>query len=58
MNEEAHSSSFSQSFIDISINLGRMALFIYRHGDGHTIQDLEIQNRIQSLIWKPILIDS
>ncbi|CAK8534682.1 unnamed protein product [Lathyrus sativus] len=57
MNKEAHNSSLSQSFIDLSVNLSRMALFIYQHGDGHTIQDPEIQNRIQSLIWKPILID-
>ncbi|WJX73075.1 hypothetical protein P8452_56896 [Trifolium repens] len=38
MNKEAHNSSFSQSFIDTSINLARMALCMYQHGDGHTIQ--------------------
>lgn len=58
MNKEASNSVFSKSFIDISINLGRMALFMYQHGDGHTIQDPEIQNRIQSLIWQPIPIIS
>ncbi|KAL5066847.1 hypothetical protein RYX36_017734 [Vicia faba] len=56
MNKEACSSAFSKNFIDLSINLGRMALFFYQHGDGHTIQDPEIQNRIQSLIWQPIPI--
>ncbi|KAI5397328.1 hypothetical protein KIW84_063226 [Lathyrus oleraceus] len=58
MNKEACNSVFSKSFIDISINLGRMALFMYQHGDGHTIQDPEHQNRIQSLIWQPIPIIS
>jgi (-)-alpha-terpineol synthase len=54
MNKEAHNSSFSQSFIDTSINLARMALCIYQHGDGHTIQGPKIQNRILSLIFQPI----
>ncbi|KAL5100648.1 hypothetical protein RYX36_004975 [Vicia faba] len=57
LNKEAYSSSFSQSFIDISVNLSRMALFFYQHGDGYTIQDPGIQNRIQSLIWNPIPMD-
>ncbi|GAU30097.1 hypothetical protein TSUD_55810 [Trifolium subterraneum] len=54
MNKEAHTSSFSQSFIDTAINIGRMALFMYQHGDGHSIQDPEIQNPIESLLWRPI----
>jgi hypothetical protein len=54
MNKEAHTSSFSQSFIDTAINMDRMALLMYQHGDGHTSQDAAIQNRIESLIWKPI----
>jgi len=54
MNKEAHNSSFSQSFIDIAINYGRMALFMYQHGDGHTVQDTGMQNRIMSLIFRPI----
>ncbi|XP_058728355.1 terpene synthase 10-like [Vicia villosa] len=58
MNKEECNSPFSKSFIDIAINLGRMALFMYQHGDGHSIQDSEIQNRIQLLIWKPIPIIS
>ncbi|XP_004488754.1 myrcene synthase, chloroplastic-like isoform X2 [Cicer arietinum] len=54
MNKEAHTSSFSQSFIDTCINHARMAMFMYEHGDGHSIQDLEIQNRITSLALQPI----
>ncbi|RHN74437.1 putative myrcene synthase [Medicago truncatula] len=54
MNKEAHSSSFSHSFIDIAINYGRVAMFMYQHGDGHTIQDTEMQNRIMSFIFRPI----
>ncbi|XP_058751553.1 myrcene synthase, chloroplastic-like isoform X2 [Vicia villosa] len=52
MNKEAHTSSFSKNFIDTGINLGRMALCMYLHGDGHTIQDPDINNRIMSLIFQ------
>ncbi|KEH38237.1 terpene synthase 10 isoform X2 [Medicago truncatula] len=54
MNKEAHGSSFSQCFIDTAVNLARMALFMYHHGDGHTIQAPEIKNRITSLVFQPI----
>jgi (-)-alpha-terpineol synthase len=49
--KEVHTSSFSQYFIDTSINISRMALFMYHNGDGHTIQAPDIQNRIISLIF-------
>ncbi|WJX69365.1 hypothetical protein P8452_53622 [Trifolium repens] len=54
--KEVHTSSFSQYFIDTSINISRMALFMYHNGDGHTIQAPDIQNRIISLIFEPIPI--
>ncbi|XP_027343010.1 terpene synthase 10-like [Abrus precatorius] len=54
MNKEACNSSLSPSFIETAMNLARMALCIYQHGDGHTVQDLEIRNRILSLIIQPI----
>ncbi|KAK7324275.1 hypothetical protein VNO77_27807 [Canavalia gladiata] len=54
MNKEAHNSPFSQIFIDTTINLARMALCMYKDGDGHTIQDLEVKNLIQSLIVESI----
>jgi len=56
LNKEAHSSSFSQCFIDTVVNHVRMALFMYHRGDGHTIQDPEIQYRITSLVFQPIPI--
>ncbi|KAK7324153.1 hypothetical protein VNO77_27676 [Canavalia gladiata] len=56
MNKETSNSPFSRSFIDTVINLARMALCMYQHGDGHTIQDLEIKNHILSLIIQPIPI--
>lgn len=58
MNKEAQTSSFSKSFIDTAINLGRMALCMYMHGDGHTIQDPDIKNRIMSLIFQSVPITS
>ncbi|XP_061354026.1 terpene synthase 10-like [Gastrolobium bilobum] len=54
MNEEARSSSFSRSFIETAINLTRMALWMYQHGDGVSIQDSEIKSRILSLLIQPI----
>jgi len=56
LNKEAHRSSSSQCFIDTAVNLARMALFMYHHGDGHTIQAPEIKNRITSLVFQPIPI--
>lgn len=56
MNKEVQSSTLSRSFIDVSLNLARMGLCMYQHGDGHTIQDPIIQNRIRSLIIQPIPI--
>ncbi|CAI8587474.1 unnamed protein product [Vicia faba] len=56
MNKEAHTSCFSESFKDSTINLARMALCMYQHGDGHTIQDSKIQNHVMLLIFNPIPI--
>ncbi|CAK8534681.1 unnamed protein product [Lathyrus sativus] len=58
MNKEAHTSSFSRSFIDSAINIARMGMCMYMHGDGHSIQDPEIKNRIMSLIFEPVPIIS
>ncbi|KAK7243785.1 hypothetical protein RIF29_38597 [Crotalaria pallida] len=54
MNEEARNSSLPESFIDTAINPARMALCMYQHGDGHTIQGPEIKSRILSFIFRPI----
>ncbi|XP_058727505.1 terpene synthase 10-like isoform X2 [Vicia villosa] len=58
MNKETHTSFFSEGFKDTIINLTRMSLCMYQHGDGHTIQDYEIQNHVMLLIFKPIPIVS
>ncbi|MED6195313.1 hypothetical protein PIB30_036784 [Stylosanthes scabra] len=54
MNKEAHNSPLSKRFKEIAMNLGRMSLCMYQHGDGHSIQDSQIKNRILSLIIQPI----
>ncbi|MED6140144.1 hypothetical protein PIB30_090248 [Stylosanthes scabra] len=54
MNQEAHNSPLSKLFKEIAMNLGRMALCMYQHGDGHSIQHSHIKNRILSLIIQPI----
>ncbi|XP_058751554.1 myrcene synthase, chloroplastic-like [Vicia villosa] len=58
MNKEAHTSSFSRSFVDISINLARMSLFMYLRGDAHTVQDSDVKNRVVSLIFQHVPIMS
>ncbi|CAL0321533.1 unnamed protein product [Lupinus luteus] len=54
MNQEACNSSFPENFKDVAINFAKMALCMYQHGDGHTIQDSKIKSRIVSLIFQPI----
>ncbi|KAL1294969.1 hypothetical protein AAHE18_19G177600 [Arachis hypogaea] len=54
MNKEAHDSPLSKRFKEIAMNLGRMALCMYQHGDGHSIQYSQIKNRILSLLIQPI----
>ncbi|XP_050918972.1 terpene synthase 10 isoform X2 [Lathyrus oleraceus] len=56
MNTEARTSSFSESFNDTIINLTRMSLCMYQHGDGHAIQDSKIQSHLMLLIFNPIPI--
>ncbi len=54
MNEEqASSSPFNQTFFEMSMNLARMAQFMYQHGDGHGIGS-EIKDLVLSLLIKPI----
>ncbi|KAK7245201.1 hypothetical protein RIF29_40036 [Crotalaria pallida] len=54
MNKEARYSSLPQNFIDTAVNIARMALCMYQHGDGNTFQDPEIRNHTLSLIIQPI----
>lgn len=54
LNEEATNSSFPKDFTDICVNLGRTALWCYRHGDGYADQDPETNNNVLSLIIEPI----
>ncbi|XP_061340873.1 myrcene synthase, chloroplastic-like [Gastrolobium bilobum] len=58
MNEEALNSSFSRSFIDIVVNVARMAVCMYQYGDGYTVHDHDTKTRIQSLIMQPIPVTS
>jgi (-)-alpha-terpineol synthase len=55
MNEErATTSPFSQTFIEIAMNLARMGQCMYQYGDGHGIVDCETKDHILSLLIKPI----
>ncbi|PHT98653.1 (-)-camphene/tricyclene synthase, chloroplastic [Capsicum chinense] len=49
-------SLLSEKFIGCAINVARTGQTIYQHGDGHGIQNSEIQNRISKLFFEPITI--
>ncbi|KAL7160544.1 hypothetical protein ABFS83_01G103300 [Erythranthe nasuta] len=52
----ADSHLLPQNVIKIAVDLGRMAQYMYQHGDGHGIQNLEMKDRISSLLFDPFLI--
>ncbi|KAL7123522.1 hypothetical protein ACP275_01G110400 [Erythranthe tilingii] len=52
----AGSQLLPQHVIKIAVDLGRMAQYMYQHGDGHGIQNLEMKDRISSLLFDPFLI--
>ncbi|PKU69754.1 (-)-alpha-terpineol synthase [Dendrobium catenatum] len=57
MNEEYSTCSkpqFPQRFIDASINLARMASFMYQHGDGFSAPSHQIKGSIKSLLLNSI----
>nr|BBO53754.1 putative (R)-limonene synthase [Scoparia dulcis] len=45
---------FSEAFVESAVGLGRMAQYMYEHGDGHGIQNSQIKQRISSLLFDPI----
>nr|GME18590.1 terpene synthase 10-like [Ipomoea batatas] len=47
-------SPFSGTFIEVAMNVARMAQCMYQHGDGHGIKNLETQTRIQTVLFEPI----
>ncbi|KAI3445790.1 hypothetical protein Pfo_002455 [Paulownia fortunei] len=56
MNEEVVADSpFPQDFVKSAVDLGRMAQYMYQHGDGHGIQYPQMKDRISSLLFEPIL---
>ncbi|CAI9770284.1 unnamed protein product [Fraxinus pennsylvanica] len=44
----------SKTFIEIAVNLARMAQYMYQYGDGHGIQNHETKDRILALLFEPI----
>uniref|UniRef100_A0A1W7HBY2 Putative limonene-myrcene synthase n=1 Tax=Scoparia dulcis TaxID=107240 RepID=A0A1W7HBY2_SCODU len=45
---------FPDIFIRSAVDLGRMAQYMYQHGDGHGIQNPLIKQRILSLLFEPV----
>ncbi|XP_028772651.1 myrcene synthase, chloroplastic-like [Neltuma alba] len=54
LNKEVSNSSYSKSFMEVAVNLVRMCLRMYQHGDGHIVQYDETKKRIISLFFQPI----
>ncbi|XP_042981933.1 myrcene synthase, chloroplastic-like [Carya illinoinensis] len=52
----AGNSPFSEAFIEIAMNLARMAQYMYQHGDGHGVEDRETKNRVLALFIHPITV--
>ncbi|KAG8368606.1 hypothetical protein BUALT_Bualt15G0062900 [Buddleja alternifolia] len=48
-------SPFSEAFIGCAVDGGRMAQYLYQHGDGYGIQKTEIRDRFSSLLFEPIV---
>ncbi|KAL8522472.1 hypothetical protein ACS0TY_012584 [Phlomoides rotata] len=55
--ERVAESGFSQDFMRSAADLGRMAQYMYQHGDGHGIQNhqTQIKERISTLLFQPIV---
>ncbi|KAL2460391.1 cineole-1 [Abeliophyllum distichum] len=45
---------FSQTFIEIAVNLARMGQYMYQYGDGHGNQNSETKERILALLFESI----
>ncbi|KAL1345766.1 hypothetical protein HN51_019463 [Arachis hypogaea] len=50
-------STFDKSFIEVAMNLARIAQFTYQHGDGHGRPDNRSKTRIKSLLVDPIPVN-
>ncbi|KAK2989409.1 hypothetical protein RJ640_000384 [Escallonia rubra] len=47
-------SPFSRDFLETAVNVNRMALCVYGHGDGHAGQDSRSRSRVSTLLTDPI----
>ncbi|KAK1437906.1 hypothetical protein QVD17_03706 [Tagetes erecta] len=52
----ASSGVVADSIIDIAINVPRVALSMYQHGDGHGAPDASANDRLSSVIIQPITV--
>ncbi|XP_051139292.1 terpineol synthase, chloroplastic-like [Andrographis paniculata] len=53
--QQGDSPQFPRAFVRCAMDLGRMAQYMYQHGDGHgTQKQPQIKNRIPSLLFNPI----
>ncbi|KAL7119304.1 hypothetical protein ACP275_02G055200 [Erythranthe tilingii] len=58
MNEELRvitDSPFQENFVRSAVELGRMAQYMYQHGDGYGMQIPEMKDRIANLLFYPFV---
>ncbi|KAL3617313.1 hypothetical protein CASFOL_038858 [Castilleja foliolosa] len=58
MNKErvvAANSTLQAEFVRSAVDIGRMAQYMYQHGDGHGIHFPQMKGRISSLLFEPIV---
>nr|GME04276.1 terpene synthase 10-like [Ipomoea batatas] len=46
---------FSETVIEVAMNLARVSHCMYQHGDGHGTKNLETQTLIQATLFEPII---
>ena len=52
--EQVADSSFGEPFVEIAINLARIAQCTYHYGDGHGAPDEGAKNQVLSLMIEPV----
>ncbi|KAI8562099.1 hypothetical protein RHMOL_Rhmol03G0008300 [Rhododendron molle] len=58
MNEDRFVDSlFSQTLVEIAVNLARVSQCMYQYGDGHAAQGRETKNRVLSLFINPVPLE-
>ncbi|KAI3445787.1 hypothetical protein Pfo_002452 [Paulownia fortunei] len=50
-----HETWKNMNFVRTAVDLGRMAQYMYQHGDGHGVQYPQMKDRISSMLFEPFV---